>query len=99
MSARAHAIIAEKKAKGAPPKEGAKFDRRAAGLPVDPDWYEKLTFAGQPRPRTQVPCLSWIDPKWWERKWREKPDTFTAEGWANVLCTLFNKIDTRGRHG
>ncbi len=65
-------------------KEELRFDRRAAG---------------QPRPRIPVPCPSWIDPKWWEREWRAKPDTFTDYGWANALCTNFNKIDKRGCHG
>jgi hypothetical protein len=50
------------------------------------------------RTRAPVPCPSWIDPKWWERKWLVKPAGFTDEGWADALCTIFNKIDKRGRH-
>jgi hypothetical protein len=73
--------------------------RREAGLPEDPNWYAKLTYAHLPRPNTPCPCPRWIDPKWWGRMWPRKPAGMRDEKWCQRLCDLFNSIDRRGRYG
>jgi hypothetical protein len=73
--------------------------RREAGLPGDPNWYAKLTYAHLPRPNTPWPCPRWVDPRWWAKAWGRKPANLDNEQWRDRLCNTFNKIDRRGQHG